>query len=740
MESSSSSESLNEDGRSDNQQQNNSAPSPVSGSSKDDQQRSVSPAGTVKSQTNYSFPRPPLPIRRVPFLSSGSAFISYVRRRGEPDGGQTDAAGPLAGNAQPIGGSQIMHDSSLANTTDSELSDGYTTQQIINKAVHLSKGLGYSSLRGTIKVSRPGGGSESDAAFTPSPITIQNVDTNLALSLAHQTRIRNLYTNTGIQGYLVENTREGHNHPIPNSRRPDSSSSASSATDWEGSGHATVLRRANQSHTLPPLPPPRQTLPMVDSLRPLAPLAPVYNNLGNNSGNNMSLTGNVLESTSSDSEFERGGFNSNLNNMPNSSHSNMNSIRGKSKIKLSTHHQQQQNLQHQQQHQQQQITQQPQQQQQSQQQTQQQFGRKISDQFRFMDRLSVRTEISASSTGVNGSVANTMNVRKQLSTLPDDDSTLNIGASNLYFSQSDSNDQLAETSKDLITKNTSATLTSSKDQSNKMSSNSANTNSKNIQDSILRHMSREMTPTISEVYHERNIGLGLAPPLSKLLLSKNYDDCSDDQLMSVPPVGSLGKNISLADAINDIDLNATTSSKLDLSPKAACHICSNNASDILCGCSTVSTSKLKTKLTSNVNSNKNTTTTSSSSTSSSNSSILKPWLSNVTPNIVKASDLTTADILEQQNKLKSGVLTTLSNSSSTENSLLTIKRGLSPFTERRDEGDGRSVADSQCSGSFRTADLTASNVAAAQQKLQQQQLQQQQQSQPHRNKYVVLDS
>lgn len=31
-------------------------------------------------------------------------------------------------------------------------------------------------------------------------------------------------------------------------------------------------------------------------------------------------------------------------------------------------------------------------------------------------------------------------------------------------------------------------------------------------------MNREATPTISEVYHERNIGLGLAPPLSQLLL------------------------------------------------------------------------------------------------------------------------------------------------------------------------------------------------------------------------------
>lgn len=48
------------------------------------------------------------------------------------------------------------------------------------------------------------------------------------------------------------------------------------------------------------------------------------------------------------------------------------------------------------------------------------------------------------------------------------------------------------------------------------------TSGSEIQDQIrathLRRLNREMTPTISEVYHERNIGLGLAPSLSKLLL------------------------------------------------------------------------------------------------------------------------------------------------------------------------------------------------------------------------------
>lgn len=49
-----------------------------------------------------------------------------------------------------------------------------------------------------------------------------------------------------------------------------------------------------------------------------------------------------------------------------------------------------------------------------------------------------------------------------------------------------------------------------------------------IQDQImasqLRHLSRELTPTISDVYHERNLGLGLAPPLSQLLTARNLQE------------------------------------------------------------------------------------------------------------------------------------------------------------------------------------------------------------------------
>lgn len=76
------------------------------------------------------------------------------------------------------------------------------------------------------------GGGESDAAFTPSPpVVLQPENQGVTLSLAHQTRIRNLYA---------------HSENNKTTLRPDSSSSASSAADWDN-GHATVLRRQAQN-------------------------------------------------------------------------------------------------------------------------------------------------------------------------------------------------------------------------------------------------------------------------------------------------------------------------------------------------------------------------------------------------------------------------------------------------------------------------------------------------------------
>lgn len=164
--------------------------------------------------SNKTMPRmlPPFTRTVLPSKRLGGAFTSYVRRRGEPDG-------------------------RTANPSD----------KIANMDGKVRKS-------GTL--ARPGGG-ESDAAFTPSPpVVLQPETQNIALSLAHQTRIRNLYPQNEGKCEL----------------RPDSSSSASSATDWDN-GHATVLRRQTQQGQAPPMPPPR-TKPLVD-----LPLTPLYNNL-----------------------------------------------------------------------------------------------------------------------------------------------------------------------------------------------------------------------------------------------------------------------------------------------------------------------------------------------------------------------------------------------------------------------------------------------------------------------------
>ncbi|KAH8270576.1 hypothetical protein KR018_012028 [Drosophila ironensis] len=474
-------------------------------------------------------------------LHPRSAFISYVRRRGEPDGGRTEVA--------TGGGGVTGLDSSLANTTDSEhsLSDGYATQS----AGRLSNPrLGYASMRAPVRVSRPGGGGESDAAFTPSPPV---TDPSLSLALAHQTRIRSLYSQTSSLAPTAP----------PANRRPDSSSSASSTTDWDGSGHATVLRRGGSTampQQQPPLPPPRP---------------PTYHNLGG---------------------------------------------RAKPKIKLGS--------------------------------AQSSLAARVNKEHAlFMDRLSVRTELSTPGGATNSAAG----VRKPLA-LPEEEEVSNVvfNPSSLYFSQSDS-DLLNEPKPE---EQVPAAATKS--------------SAKCLQDSMMRHMNRELTPSISELYHERNLGLGLAPPLSKLLLSPNYEEQE--------VVVGMGETKSLADAVSELELSGSSSGATmptvvggggnELAEgsapatEATCPICGEHA-DVICRCKAATIQK---------------------------KSSLKPWLSNVPPsNLVQASELTTADILER--RLETGA----------------------PFAAelcRRDEGDGRSVADSQCSSNYKRVLASASNGGA----------------------------
>ncbi|KAK2714191.1 hypothetical protein QYM36_008675, partial [Artemia franciscana] len=91
-------------------------------------------------------------------------------------------------------------------------------------------------------------GRESDAAFTPSPVeTLQGrkgekvspaPSLQMSLTLAHQTRIRAMYTRGGNASPASETGNSGS----ASIARPESSSSASSVNDWE-SGQSTVRRQ-----------------------------------------------------------------------------------------------------------------------------------------------------------------------------------------------------------------------------------------------------------------------------------------------------------------------------------------------------------------------------------------------------------------------------------------------------------------------------------------------------------------
>ncbi|KAH8274342.1 hypothetical protein KR044_003232, partial [Drosophila immigrans] len=516
-------------------------------------------------------------------LHPRSAFISYVRRRGEPDGG-----GGL--------------DSSLANTTDSEhsLSDGYATQAGACNTHQAAPRLGYASLRGPVRVSRPGGGGESDAAFTPSPPVS---DPSLSLALAHQTRIRCLYAQPGSTAAAASSAAAAVASASSN-RRPDSSSSASSTTtDWEGSGHATVLRRGaaagaqhqqqqqqqqqqlqqQQQQQLPPLPPPRP---------------PVYHNLG----------------------------------------------RSKPKIKLGS--------------------------------AQSSLAARVNKEHAlFMDRLSVRTELTAPNAAGNASagVATATAVagqRKPLSLTEEEAASVAFNPASLYFSPADTDTLLGGEPKQPLEETP------------------VKPSAKCIQDSIMRHMNRELTPSISELYHERSLGLGLAPPLSKLLLNPNYEEQEVASLVesNAQAAGNAAAIKTLVDAVNELELSGsssgatiptvvdtdTASTLPAVDVEATCSICGERA-DVICRCKAATMPKKVS---------------------------LKPWLSNVpASSLVQASELTTADILER--RLETSVVVSSSSSSS------------APFAAelcRRDEGDGRSVADSQCSSNYKRVLATAGAV------------------------------
>ncbi|EEB13728.1 rapsynoid, putative [Pediculus humanus corporis] len=343
--------------------------------------RPRSPQGTAPPPPLPFVPNRPILPGKFNFLrGTGGAFTSYVRRRGEPDGRTASSA---ENNVLP---------STL--TSSSNTLSSRTESSIVNS-----------------KITRPGGGGESDAAFTPSP----PVDTSPCLAtlmLAHQKKIRNTYsTDNNPEGtdkssnifILFVTGMMNHYHG-----RPDSSSSASSATDWEGNGHGTILRKGQ----IPPV--------------PLPQIPPVKKQSCESHFNSLSYSNNqnILDS-------EVG-----------SHRSNTGTKRQQSSINV-------------------------------------------------LDRLNVRADLN----------------------LNNEEGIMTSGKGLYYFPADEESE-----------------ITPVKGLDEKLNANKKTSDVSNptIQDQIiatqLRRLNRELTPTISDVYHERNIGLGLAPPLSKLLISNQTNN------------------------------------------------------------------------------------------------------------------------------------------------------------------------------------------------------------------------
>lgn len=353
----------------------------------------------------------------------------------------------------------------------------------------------------TNEYSKGGGRRESDAGFTPSPIDSsskyrERFNTNqdhisnsgspkpaprIALTLSHQSKIRTKYTPTSPN---CDNSTKRH----------DSSSSTSSMTDWE-SGQSTVRRQP------PPPPPPKlsgitlsptSAYQMASNTR----VSDVSAGLGrspyvpfNNQSNN-SQASSGFDSQSSDSDFgpKRIGTAKNV----------YTTIGSSSVLKLP----------------------------------------KKSNKITAMDRLSVRTEFGQHSSlnsktrkGIDdldieiefSSPIDRGNVPLYSSTNPAANNTRKSLIKPLKLSSSDDKNHIqfpikysSKFENNSISYNNfnSATNNNAEDMS-------ADMNQKSVQDHIIAsqisRLNRE-TP-ISDVYHDRNVGLGLAPPLSKLLLT-----------------------------------------------------------------------------------------------------------------------------------------------------------------------------------------------------------------------------
>ncbi|XP_076066891.1 tetratricopeptide repeat protein 28 [Oratosquilla oratoria] len=377
--------------------------------------------------------QPLFPQRTAPLLLGRGAFSSYVRNRGEPDGAR-------------------------ASTTEQKgrESDAAFTPSPVDP---VSK---YSSRT----YRSPHGGPPSDLGSPqPSP--------RLSLTLAHQNKIRSMFTS---------------NSPASDGggKRPDSSSSTSSMTDWE-SGQATVRRQ--------PLP-----KPLVASKANTAPNSRVSDvsagfhrpaHVSINKSNSQASSG--FESQSSDSDFgpRRTG----------TVRSVYTTVGSASTLKLSKN-----------------------------------------ASMDTLDRLSVRTEVGKPLlAGARGGRSRDRSSERELSgpeTSEPQPSTSSAAGPKPEVPESRPPPQrkmpdlkLDSSIGRLLRPRTNHTATihendsvynyrSGDEMSIKMG-HMGHMGHKSIQDHIIAtqmsRLNREMP--ISDVYHERNLGLGLAPPLSKLLIS-----------------------------------------------------------------------------------------------------------------------------------------------------------------------------------------------------------------------------
>lgn len=359
------------------------------------------------------------------FLGRG-AFSSYVRNRGEPDGAR-------------------------ASTSEQKgrESDAAFTPSPVDSAAKYARGFR----------SPPQGPPSDQGSPQPSP--------RLALTLAHQNKIRSMYTSTS---------------PASDNggKRPDSSSSTSSMTDWE-SGQATVRRQPlSKQGILKPPPPASSRVSDVSAGFSRPPLVSL------NKSNSQASSG--FESQSSDSDFgpKRTG----------TVRSVYTTVGSATTLKLTKN-----------------------------------------ASMDTLDRLSVRTEVGKPNLGNTRGRRDSSNDRelssKEQKEPKSTSSTMTTSHSSTHSNPNDGRKTYQRKAPDfkldasigkLLRPRTNYTATihendsvygyrSGDDMTMKMGQ-------KSIQDHIasqLSRLNREMP--ISDVYHERNLGLGLAPPLSKLLMS-----------------------------------------------------------------------------------------------------------------------------------------------------------------------------------------------------------------------------